>query len=182
MNISKILHTGILWVRYNDENTNFPTSLLVKDTSNSDGQTAPATVMSSNRPLCIPSSPPPPYITSLEIVSRNMNINGLSTTSTSRQTCPPVRHTCQLRCSPQFPRSSFTGSSSTDDQSCSSIDALDSRQEDYVHPTIMWRIKSPLGDVPMIGGTVQENTTTGILIDDNQHVILERNNNKIVNR
>lgn len=105
----------------------------------------------------IPESPPPPYFTPPETVSKALNFAGLS--ASMRQICP-VRRTW-LRRSAQYPSSSSDVYPSVGGPS-SLADVEDTYLTDCIPTETNWIPESSLKDTQVVQGTVQEDTAEAL--------------------
>nr|XP_012225023.1 PREDICTED: uncharacterized protein LOC105673750 isoform X1 [Linepithema humile] len=147
-----------------DEDANSSTFLVVDGASNNRSrQTTPVVTGNDRRTLRIPESPPPPYITPPETISKALNLAGLS--ASMRQICP-VRRTW-LRRSAQYPLSSSDVHPSVGGP-FSRADAEDTYLTDCIPTDTNWISESSPKDTQAVRETVQEDTEA--LEGNSQHV------------
>jgi len=142
---------------------NFSTH-LVEGTSNSrSNQTTPVTSRNNQYALCIPESPPPPYITPPGTILRNVNLARLS--ASMKQICP-IRRTW-LRRSAQYPQSSSSDRSSPGaSSSFMNAEAFDTYQADNIIPGTNRQSENSPENIRIVRETVQDTT----MLQENKHV------------
>jgi len=144
---------------------NFSTH-LVEGTSNSrSNQTTPETSRNNRYALCIPESPPPPYITPPGTILRNVNLASLS--ASMKQICP-IRRTW-LRRSAQYPQSSSGDrSSSGASSSFMNAEAFDIHRTDNVTPGTNRQSENSPEKIQIVERETVQDTT--IMLQENRHV------------
>ncbi|KAG5327000.1 NETO1 protein, partial [Acromyrmex heyeri] len=143
------------------EVANSSTYLVMEGSSNDhSNQTTPITSENNQRALCIPESPPPPYITPPGTILRN-----IANLSTSMKQICPVR----LRCSARYPQASSGNRPPSNGPSLfMNAETLDTYQTDCIASGTNQQFQNPPKD-RIVPEVVEEDTTVA-LQENNGHV------------